>query len=95
MNFVKSTRLWDFMRLSGSDIEVMWRLEVSDDNQTWTLADNRNTTQPVTYYRRRVAAYGSPEDNSEIEKCIETKMDFLDLHGFTVHICILTYTLEI
>lgn len=41
--------------------EVMWRLEVSDDNQTWTLADNRSTNQPVTYYRRRIASFGSPE----------------------------------
>ena len=41
--------------------EVMWRLEVSDDKQTWTLADNRSTNQPVTYYRRRIASFGSPE----------------------------------
>ena len=42
--------------------EVMWLLETSDDGLTWTVADARNTVQPVTYYRRRVAAYGSPED---------------------------------
>ena len=43
-------------------VEVMWRLEVSEDNQTWTTADERSTLQPVTYYRRRIASFGSPED---------------------------------
>ena len=47
--------------------EVMWRLEVSDDNQTWTLADNRSTNQPVTYYRRRIASFGSPEAGDGLE----------------------------
>ena len=42
----------------------MWRLEVSDDGVTWSLADARNTLQPVTYYRRRIAAFGSQEDGS-------------------------------
>ena len=42
--------------------EVMWRLEVSSDGVTWTLADARVTLQPVTYYRRRIAAFGSPEE---------------------------------
>ena len=44
--------------------QVMWRLEVSDDGVTWSLADARNTEQPVTYYRRRIAAFGSQEDGS-------------------------------
>ncbi|CAK9041028.1 unnamed protein product [Durusdinium trenchii] len=43
---------------------VMWRLEVSEDNQTWTVADERSTLQPITYYRRRIASFGSPEEDS-------------------------------
>ena len=43
---------------------MMWRLEVSEDNQTWTVADERSTLQPITYYRRRIASFGSPEDSN-------------------------------
>jgi hypothetical protein len=43
---------------------VMWTLEVSQDNQTWTMADSRSTRQLVTYYRRQFASVGSPEERS-------------------------------
>eukprot|EP00928_Gymnodinium_smaydae_P034179 TRINITY_DN24290_c0_g2_i1.p1 TRINITY_DN24290_c0_g2~~TRINITY_DN24290_c0_g2_i1.p1 ORF type:complete len:821 (-),score=76.86 TRINITY_DN24290_c0_g2_i1:1077-3191(-) len=43
---------------------IMWKLEVSQDGQTWTAADTRSTRQAVTYYRRRFAAFESPEEDS-------------------------------
>jgi len=59
-----SSYMWMTSGWSSRVDPVMWRLEVSDDNQTWTLADNRSTNQPVTYYRRRIASFGSPEEDS-------------------------------
>lgn len=59
-----SSYMWMTSGWSRRVDPVMWRLEVSDDNSTWTLADLRSTTQPVTYYRRRIASFGSPEEDS-------------------------------
>jgi len=59
-----STYMWMTSGWSRRVDPVMWRLEVSDDGVTWSLADARNTEQPVTYYRRRIAAFGSQEEDS-------------------------------